>query len=48
MSNNLQEEFRNNLFRSLKEINEKLNDNKPLTDDDLSILLMSSILEEEG
>ena len=48
MSNNLQDEFRNKLFQSLKEINEKLNNNKTLTDDDLSILLMSSILEEEG
>lgn len=43
-----QDEFKSTLFERLKKINQKLNDNETLTEDDKSVLLMSSILEEQG
>ena len=48
MNNNLQEEFKKELFGSLEDINKSLTENVPLSDDELSLLLLSSILEEEG
>ena len=43
-----QEEFKNELFDNLKRINSKLNNNETLTEEDKRILLMSSLLEEQG
>ena len=42
------EEFKKELFDKLTAINAKLNNNEALSEDDKSILLMSSILEEQG
>lgn len=46
--NQEQEEFKKELFNNLKRINQKLNSYEHLSEDDLTILLMSSILEEES
>ena len=43
-----QDEFKSSLFEKLKKINQKLNNNETLSDEDKSVLLMSSILEEQG
>ncbi len=43
-----QDEFKSSLFERLKKINQKLNNNETLSEEDKSVLLMSSILEEQG
>ena len=43
-----QDEFKSSLFEKLKKINQKLNNNETLSEEDKSVLLMSSILEEQG
>ncbi|MEE3079502.1 MAG: hypothetical protein VX341_09220 [Bdellovibrionota bacterium] len=42
------EEFKKELFDKLTAINNKLNRNETLTEEDNAILLMSSVLEEQG
>jgi hypothetical protein len=42
------EKFKKDLFEQLKTVQKNLKENGKLTDEELTFLLMSSILEEEG
>ncbi len=46
--NQQQEEFKKDLINGLNKVNQKLNNHEQISEDDLALLLMSSILEEES